>query len=603
MRTYAERGAQFDEAFGLVTRACDLALARYRGQRNTAGMNMSIDLWPLLAGIGLFLFGMHQLEDSLTCLAGRSFKRFLKRHTAPPIRGVIAGALSTAALQSSSVVSLIVLAFVATEIVSLAGALAIVFGANLGTTATGWLVATVGFKFDIEAIALPLIAVGGAGVALARRKPALVNSSRLALGFGLMLLALAFMKEGVASVSHLFDPAALSGKPLVVFLVAGMLITAVVQSSSATIMITLSALDAGILTLPAAMAVAIGADLGTTTTSLLGTVAGSASKRRVAAGIILFNVVTDVLAFLLLAHLLTFIKSTLHITDPLFTLVAFHTLFNLLGLAMFLPAITPLSRYLERFFGDADGHLLHFITSKDFSLPASSIENIERETARLLDQVATVNQTTFKLDPARAVHANPRPGSKAHTWSKPEDVDYEGTKELEGAILAHCLELQKVQLSARESVRLNQLIQANRHGIHAAKSIRDTAHDLQQMERSESDAYHSYTRHFRDDVEAFYLRIRDLDPATLEGGTAEMLAPLSKCNADRHRRMHDMIYDEIRSDMLNRLQTSTLLNVNREIYNSNESYIAALGDLLIEHRTTTDADGVTPPHAPEPARA
>ncbi|NNL54200.1 MAG: Na/Pi cotransporter family protein, partial [Woeseia sp.] len=245
-------------------------------------MNSDIDIWQLLAGLGLFLFGMHQLENALTRLAGRSFKRFLRRHTTPPIRGVLAGALSTAALQSSSVVSLIVLAFVATGIVSLAGALSIVFGANLGTTATGWIVATVGFKLDIESIALPLIAAGGAGVALARSHWRVGSLSRLVLGFGLMLLALAFMKDGVASVSGQFDPAALAGQPLIIFLLVGMLISAVVQSSSATIMLTLSALNAEILTLPAAVAVAIGGDLGTTSTSLLGAIAGSAAKKRVA---------------------------------------------------------------------------------------------------------------------------------------------------------------------------------------------------------------------------------------------------------------------------------------------------------------------------------
>jgi len=114
-------------------------------------LNAEIDIWRLAAGLGLFLFGMHQLEQSLKLLAGRSFKKFLSEHTAHPLKGVLAGAVSTAALQSSSVVSLIVLAFVGTGIISLASAIGIVFGSNLGTTATGWIVATVGFKLDIEA--------------------------------------------------------------------------------------------------------------------------------------------------------------------------------------------------------------------------------------------------------------------------------------------------------------------------------------------------------------------------------------------------------------------------------------------------------------------
>ena len=107
---------------------------------------------------------MHQLEQSLKLLAGRPFKKFIREHTARPLKSVLVGALSTAALQSSSVVSLIVLAFVGTGIISLASAIGIVFGSNLGTRATGWIVATVGFKLDIEVISLPLITIGGLGV-------------------------------------------------------------------------------------------------------------------------------------------------------------------------------------------------------------------------------------------------------------------------------------------------------------------------------------------------------------------------------------------------------------------------------------------------------
>ena len=131
-------------------------------------LNAEIDLWRLAAGLGCFLFGMHQLEQSLKHLTGRPFKKFLREHTSHPLKGVLAGALTDGGLQSSSVVSLIVLAFVGTGIISLASAIGIVFGSNLGTTATGWIVATIGFKLDIEVLSLPLIALGGLGVVWSR---------------------------------------------------------------------------------------------------------------------------------------------------------------------------------------------------------------------------------------------------------------------------------------------------------------------------------------------------------------------------------------------------------------------------------------------------
>ncbi len=274
-------------------------------------MGEELDLWRLAAGLGLFLFGMHELEQALTQLAGRSFKRFLRQYTAKPIRGVVAGTVSTAALQSSSVVSLIVLAFVGTGIISLASALGIVFGSNLGTTMTGWIVATVGFKLDIQALALPLITIGGLGVVWSAAGTRRAGISHLVVGLGLMLIGLEFMKSGALLATGLFDPIALAGYPLIVFLLAGLTLTAVVQSSSATIMITLSALYAGAIPLDSAAAVAIGADLGTTVTALLGSLAGSAAKKRVAAAIVIFNVVADTIAFLGLAPLLQFITQVL----------------------------------------------------------------------------------------------------------------------------------------------------------------------------------------------------------------------------------------------------------------------------------------------------
>jgi phosphate:Na+ symporter len=118
------------------------------------------DFWRMLAGIGLFLYAMAQLEGALQAIGGRSLAEFLRRHTGTPVQSVLSGTIATAILQSSSVVGLMVLAFVGAGLLSLKNALGIVFGSNLGTTFTGWIVATLGFKFEIIELALPLIGGG-----------------------------------------------------------------------------------------------------------------------------------------------------------------------------------------------------------------------------------------------------------------------------------------------------------------------------------------------------------------------------------------------------------------------------------------------------------
>ena len=553
-------------------------------------MNEELDLWRLAAGLGLFLFGMHQLEQALTQLAGRSFKKFLRQYTAKPLRGVVAGAVTTAALQSSSVVSLIVLAFVGTGIISLASALGIVFGSNLGTTATGWIVATIGFKLDIEALALPLITIGGFGVVWSAAGTRRAGASHLFVGFGLMLMGLEFMKSGALVATTVFDPTALAGYPLIVFLITGLLLTAVIQSSSATIMITLSALYAGAIPLQAAAAVAIGADLGTTVTALLGALAGSAAKKRVAAAVVIFNVVADIIAFLILKPLLDFITNVLAITDPLFALVAFHSLFNLIGIAIFLPTIPLLSKWLDRRFREDETPLLRHIVASDTAVPEAALENITRETRRLIDQAAALNQVAFGLPPDATFYDSWEDRKGVDVFAS--DVDYErcyaDIKQLEGEILKHALALQSTSLEAEESQRLSQIIPAIRNAVHAAKSMKDVYEDLKLFRGSVNDRFNAYFGQFREAAREFYEALNSLRSSDIPSLRFEALVEIKGKADSVHKRMHHRIYGEVSRGELSEVEISTLLNVNRELFVANQSLISALADALLESESASD---------------
>ena len=553
-------------------------------------MSEELDLWRLAAGLGLFLFGMHQLEQALTQLAGRSFKKFLRQYTAKPIRGVIAGALSTAALQSSSVVSLIVLAFVGTGIISLASAIGIVFGSNLGTTATGWIVATIGFKLDIEALALPLITLGGFGVVWSAAGTRRAGFSHFLAGLGLMLMGLEFMKSGAVVATGLFDPTALAGYPGIVFLLAGLLLTAVIQSSSATIMITLSALYVGAIPLASAAAVAIGADLGTTITAMLGALAGSTAKKRVAAAIVLFNVVTDVIAFIFLKPLLAIITGVIGISDPLFALVAFHSLFNLIGILIFLPLTGALSRQLDGMFRDDEVPLLRHIKDTDTAVPEAALENIMRETYRLIDQAAALNQVSFGLPADYTFYesADDRAGVDVFSSACDYDTCYADIKQLEGEILTHALALQGADLDAEESLRLGQVIPSIRNGVHAAKSMKDIYQDLRQFHDSVNDRFNAYYNQFQEAEREFYEALNSLRAADIPAHRFETLVEIKNKGEDIHRRMHRRILHEVSRGELSEVEISTLLNVNRELYFSHYSLLSALADALLDMESAAD---------------
>lgn len=557
-------------------------------------LETDIDIWRLAAGLGLFLFGMHELEQALKHLTGRPFKKFLREHTSHPLKGILAGAATTAALQSSSVVSLIVLAFVGTGIISLSSAIGIVFGSNLGTTATGWIVATIGFKLDIESLALPMIATGGLGVVWSRAGTRRAGFSHLLAGLGLMLMGLEFMKTGAISATSLFDPEKLAAYSPVVFLATGTLVTALIQSSSATIMITLSALYAGVIPLQSAAAVAIGADLGTTITAILGALAGSMDKRRVAVAIVIFNVVNDIIAFVALVPLLYVITDILGLTDPLFALVAFHSLFNLMGLFLFFPLIRPMSRWLSARFSETQNSLVHHIRISDLAVPEAAIENVRRETLRLIDQAAALNQLSFDLSTSNTFYdaEMDRHGVDLFGNEPNHGVGYDGIKQLEGEILSYAMHLQEVRIDSDESARLGQIIVAIRAAVHSAKSLKDTHHDLDAFRQSVDDHFNAWFGRFRDSARDFYQHLATMKSASSSSHQFEMLVEMKTLNEAHHSALHAAILEAVGSDLLTEVQISTLLNVNRELYLSNQSLLSALAEALLDTHSATDFQSI-----------
>ena len=324
--------------------------------------------FKLAAGVGLFLFAMYLLEESLKNLSGRSFKLFLQRITKNKIGAVTGGAIVTAILQSSSMVSFMVLAFVGAGVFTMKNAIAIILGANLGTTLDSWLVATLGFKTDIEVVAYPAVCAGGLLIILLGNRKTIKYISFFLFGFGLLFIGLSFMKTAMEAQVKVFDFSKYAEMPLLIFLVIGFIITILVQSSSVTMALTLSALHVGAVSFPIAAAIILGSETGTTIKIVLGAIDGNASKKRVVLGNFLFNLFVTVFAFLLLKPILILITDVFNIKNPLIGLVTFSSLINLFSILFFLPFLDIFAQFLERFFKDTDGNTAAFIVHASICL-------------------------------------------------------------------------------------------------------------------------------------------------------------------------------------------------------------------------------------------
>jgi phosphate:Na+ symporter len=311
---------------------------------------VDLDIWLFIAGLGVFLFGMFHLENGLKGLAGNSFKKLLYRFTNRSWKGILTGFFVTAILQSSSLVTLLVLAFLGAGMISLQNSLSVVFGANLGTTVTAWIVAAIGFKLDIADFSFPFLAIGTLSYLLLDKRPVFKNWGSFLIGFGLLFLGLGFMKTSIENVAEQVDLSLYANLGLWVFLLIGIFITVLIQSSSAMIVIVLSALNADLLTIHQSVAMIIGANIGTTSTLIIASVKGTADKKRLAAANVIFNLVAGTLCFFLLNNLVYFTIHWLHIEEPLMELVFLNTIINLMGIVIFLPFIPNLARLMNNQF-------------------------------------------------------------------------------------------------------------------------------------------------------------------------------------------------------------------------------------------------------------
>lgn len=337
-----------------------------------------------LGGIGLFLFGMMTMTEALKQLGSGRLREMLARLTPTPLRAALAGALATAALQSSSAVVLTVIGFVGAGLMRFPQALGVVFGANVGSTATGWLVAVLGLKLQLGLLALPLLF---AAVLAALVLPGRRRQVALALaGFALVFLGLDMMQAATAGLAAWLHPGWLPGEGWggrAALVLIGAAVTLVIQSSGAGVAAVLVLLGGGSIGAGQAAALVIGMDLGTTAKSVLATLGGSREMRRTALGHVGYNLVTDALAFLLLPvlPLLVWLAG-----DAATAVVAFHSGFNLLGVLLLLPFTAAFARLIEWLVPDSGSPLPEPLDRRLLALPDTA-QDAARRQAVLLAQV------------------------------------------------------------------------------------------------------------------------------------------------------------------------------------------------------------------------
>jgi phosphate:Na+ symporter len=485
-------------------------------------------------------------------------------------------------------VSFMVLAFVGAGVFTMRNAMAIILGANLGTTLDSWVVATLGFNMDIEVVSYPAVCIGGLILILFGSKKTYRYISYFLFGFGLLFIGLSFMKTAMEAQVKVFDFSHYATMSLAVYLLIGFIITLVVQSSSVTMALTLSALHVGAISLPIAAAIILGSQTGTTIKIMLGAVGGNASKKRIVLGNFLFNLFVTIFAYLLLRPILFLITDFFYISDPLIALVLFSTIINLGSIIIFIPLLDKFIHFLERFFKESDGAVTAFIGHANIAERLTAIDLFKRETNYFIHNSMLFNLELFNSN-TRYISENTDYKSiniKKKFFIKTKEEKYDFLKQLQGELQVFYLEL-RPKLQSEQYSNLNQLISSVRSSMHSVKSVKDIGTNISNLRNSSKDIKYKFFIHNKQETEALYRQFNALmteeKPANFEN-----LQHIFNTIEDNYSSALNTFYSEAQDAPLEKIDITTVINFNRELFTSNKAMLMTVQAFLLKEEETKE---------------
>jgi phosphate:Na+ symporter len=536
------------------------------------------------ASLGLFMFGMLYLEDSLKKAAGASFKRWVKISTDTDRKALMTGITATAALQSSTVTTLMALSLVGAGLMSLQSSIGVLFGSNIGTTATGWIIALIGFKFDIKIIALAMVGFGGIGSVLFGEGKIRYTFGGIT-GFGLIFLGIEGLKESFMDLSATIDIQSLQGYHPLFFVAFGLILTAIIQSSSASIAIAQGALFSGIVGFDHAAAFVIGANVGTTLTAVMGAIGGSGDKKRAALAHVLFNVSTGVVAFILL-HPMSWGVTHVGLSQNVEALALFHTLFNLIGVALWYPFISPLSAWLEKRFVIAKAVPTLYIHDVSMSIPVLASEALRKEVSHLGHEVCAFALVAIQVPPEEGLKHHASISKILDSCHEPLDPSpmerYRKLQVLQGEILDYATALsQRIQLPNVRS-EFDRTLSMATQLIAASKHIKDLLDDITMLSESDTLEMAAFYHELRYQILALCMSYNDW----LEGetGAKDELTQLYTKLDTSYENSVEILSDMIANYKISKEMTAIFMNITHLTRNFSKALYKSINPAIREEQ-------------------
>jgi len=562
------------------------------------GFWVSPDFKEISAGVAIFLFGMLSLEEGFKAFSGGGLEKVLRKSTDKLYKSIGFGVLATTIMQSSSLVSVLTISFLGAGLIGLAQGIGIVFGANIGTTTGAWLVAGFGLKVKISAYAMPMLVFGV--ILIFQKSKTLKGFGYILAGLGFLFLGIHYMKDGFEAFKSTIDLTAFAVtgfKGLFIFTGIGIFATVVMQSSHATLVLIITALSVGQISYENALALAIGANVGTTITAIIGSMSSNIEGKRLAGAHLIFNLVTGLIAIIFIQQIMysvDFVSNYVGIANDDYTLklAVFHTIFNTIGVVVMIPFIGKLVVFLESTFKSSESQNTYigidnakYLNDSVLELPSTAMAAIKRETYHLYENAFEIISHGINIKRSNILSEMAIEKVVEEKYSNTKvDIDDFYNRKIKG-IYGEIIDFSTRAQSHMNPEDIDQLYKLKLANKDIVEAVKDTKHLQKNLilysNNSNSYIQEQYTNMRKDLVEL----LRSINIISKTKEEEEVLLLLSK--AKLHAQKYDFIANGtldnlIRKSLITNEMATSLMNDSAYAFDISRKLVS-MAEILYNH--------------------
>jgi phosphate:Na+ symporter len=565
------------------------------------GFWISPDFKEISAGVAIFLFGMLTLEEGFKAFSGGTLEKILQKSTDKLYKSIGFGFITTAMMQSSSLVSVLTISFIGAGLIGLTQGIGIILGANIGTTTGAWLMAGFGLKVKISAYAMPMLVFGV--ILIFQKAKALKGIGYILAGLGFLFLGIHYMKDGFETFKETIDLAsfAVDGfRGLLIFIGIGILATVIMQSSHATIVLILAALSVGQITYENALALTIGANIGTTITAIIGSFSSNIDGKRLAAAHFIFNMITAVIAVLIIGQIMDIvdlISDAIGIANDNHTLklAVFDSLFKVMGVIMFIPFVDKLVNFLHSVIRSKDMTIsdqrfdnAKYLNNATLELPSTAMAAIIRETKHLYENAFEIITHGLNLKRSNIISSMPLNEVIKDVYSESiidiDDFYNHNIKGIYGEIIDFSTKAQS-QMSPKDIEVLYKLKLANRDIVEAVKDTKHLQKNLVKYSNSPNKHIKEQYNNIKRDLAELLRNIHKV-ATTEEEDVIILLLSKAKIHTEKYDILANGTLDNlIRNSLISNEMATSLMNDSAYAYNISKNLIAMAEIIFIDENS------------------